>query len=485
MAANSVHADYERFANSWQRIRDVLAGEDAMKAAAERYVPRLDSQTDVEYLAYIKRGFFYNATARTVAGFLGLIFRKDPEMKIPTGSTGLGAIFHSFQDDVDLLGTTLASYSRNVIQQVITLGRVGTLIDWQDQEARAYLAFYTAENILNWRQTRLNGRLQLSLIVLREWISIPDEDSFGEHSVEQLRVLRLMPDGQGGQSCRVELWRQLPKDNDDKQLEWQILDTRLPMRHGKSLSLIPFVFHGPSNDQPQIERSPIEDIIHANIAHYRVTVDFQHGMHYTALPTAWVSGFPKETNLKIGAQAAWVTDTVGATAGYLEFRGEGLMTFERALDRIERLLTVLGSRLLESQKRVSESAEALSIRQSSESSILANLAKSSSASLTDVLRWFYWWHSTEDNPASLSTNIIKIELNTDYETALITPKEIESLVTAWQAGALSRDSLHYQFRRGELLPPGRTLDEELALIQSNPPPAPPAPTPSLSPLPSA
>lgn len=91
-------------------------------------------------------------------------------------------------------------------------------------------------------------------------------------------------------------------------------------------------------------------------------------MHFTALPTAFVTGFDKNAQLRIGSTTAWVTDTLGATANYLEFKGDGLATFERAL---ERLLAVLDSRLLESQKRVSESAEALSIRQAGESSIIA------------------------------------------------------------------------------------------------------------------
>ena len=96
------------------------------------------------------------------------------------------------------------------------------------------------------------------------------------------------------------------------------------------------------------------------------------------------------------------TDTLGATAGYLEFKGDGLMTFERALDRVERLLTVLGSRLLESQKRVSESAEALAIRQAGESSIIASISSSVTASMNEVLRWVYWWHSTERAPDDIT-----------------------------------------------------------------------------------
>jgi hypothetical protein len=43
----------------------VLAGEDAVKAAGERYLPRLDSQKDEEYAAYKARGSFFGGTART------------------------------------------------------------------------------------------------------------------------------------------------------------------------------------------------------------------------------------------------------------------------------------------------------------------------------------------------------------------------------------------------------------------------------------
>jgi len=120
-----------------------------------------------------------------------------------------------------------------------------------------------------------------------------------------------------------------------------------------------------------VELPPIGHLIAADLDHYRLTIDYRHGMHFTALPTAWVSGFPKGDELRIGSSTAWVTETVGASAGYLEFRGDGLGTFEKALDRSERLMTVLGSRLLETQKRVSESAEALALRQAGEGGITA------------------------------------------------------------------------------------------------------------------
>ena len=121
-------------------------------------------------------------------------------------------------------------------------------------------------------------------------------------------------------------------------------------------------------------------------------------MHFTALPTAWVSGFDKGSTLRIGSSTAWVTETQGATAGFLEYTGQGLTTFERAMDRDERLMAVLGARLLEGQRRVGETAAAIELRHSGENSVLSNLAISVSASLTQVLRWAYWWNSTEDLP---------------------------------------------------------------------------------------
>ncbi len=38
------------------------------------------------------------------------------------------------------------------------------------------------------------------------------------------------------------------------------------------------------------------------------------------------------------------------------------------------------------------------------------------------------------------------------------------MVQAWQSGALSRDSMLDIFRRGEVLPEGRTNEEEVRLI---------------------
>ena len=74
----SVHREYAARVEEWSRARDVLVGEDAVKVAGVKYLPRLDSQSDEEYGAYKALASFLDATSRTLEEYLDLVFRKAP-----------------------------------------------------------------------------------------------------------------------------------------------------------------------------------------------------------------------------------------------------------------------------------------------------------------------------------------------------------------------------------------------------------------------
>jgi len=473
MPVDSTHLDYDANAGAWLRARDVVAGEDAVKAAGVRYLPRLDSQTDEEYAAYKARASFFNATARTADGFVGLIFRREPTVKLPEREAGVAGALRMFAEDVDLMGTSLYTFSKHVVSEVISVGRAGTLVDWEsDGQSRAYVVRYAAEQILNWRVERLEGRNVVTMVVLSETVESPGGkgDEFEPETTEQIRVLRLARVAAGGKGQSelryvVEVWRRKEAKGKRGKSEWVKVETRIPLRLGKPLPLIPFVFHGPRHSLPHVDKLPLADIIAVNLDHYRLDADYKHGLHFTALPTAWVSGFDKSAELRIGSSTAWVAETVGATAGFLEFTGQGLTTFERAMDRDERLMAILGSRMLEAPKRVGETADAIELRQSGENSVLMTLALSVSDSVSQVLRWIYWWNSTEESPETISEDLILLQLNTDFTARGLASDEITAVVAAWQAGAISRETMFDLFRRGEVLPPGRTDEEESRLTE--------------------
>ena len=484
MPVNSTHPEYDSNLAAWLRARDVIAGDDAVKAAGVKYLPRLDSQTDDEYLGYKSRSCFFNATSRTCDGFLGLLFRRDPEVKLPDRHAGVGGALRIFSDDVDLMGTSLFTFCKGVVGEVLSVGRCGTLVDWagstgepmgKQGEDRAYVVRYTAEDILNWHTQRINGRNVVTMVVLREVIErADDDDPFAVTPVETIRVLKLDCTSAAEPRYTVEIWN---RDNSTQsgnsrtkskrnKSDWQLVETRVPLRLGKPLPMIPFIFHGPRNSLPDVDKLPLNDIIIVNLDHYRLDADYKHGLHFTALPTAWVAGFDKTAELRIGSSSAWVTETVGAVAGFLEFKGEGLGTFEKAQDRDERMMAVLGSRMLEDTKKVGETADAIELRQAGENSILMTLALSVSDSISQVLRWIYWWNSTEPLPQDVSEDLVILKINTDFTAKGLSSVELTAIVGAWQSGAISRETMFDLFRKGEVLPTGRTDNEEINLVRA-------------------
>ncbi len=166
--ANSTQPKYDASAAAWSRARDVLAGENAVKAAGEKYLPRLDLQSDGEYAAYKARACFFGATSRTVEEYLELVFRRAPVLVLPECLKGLGV-------DCDLWGLDFLRYARRVIGEVLSVGRGGSLVlgDGRFGETvlpaeRPVVSFRRAEQIVDWAVEGSGGRTWLSRLVLAD-----------------------------------------------------------------------------------------------------------------------------------------------------------------------------------------------------------------------------------------------------------------------------------------------------------------------------
>jgi hypothetical protein len=500
MPIENTHQEYAENEPKWKRTRDVLDGADAIKVKNEVYLPRLSGQTEQEYLAYKDRTPFWNATARTHEGLVGMLFRKEPEVVIKENLAGKqGQAMKDLHQDADLKGNSLEDYARKVAEEILGVGRGGTLVDFEDEQGQPYFAYYAAEDIWNWRSERIGGGMKPTMIVLHETLTEPNhaqaevgttsdkvdqkDDPFEETEIEQLRVLRLIPvtpitEDEEEESLLdapepprkyvVEIWRKVIVKGTKKKKtthHWELVQIKEPTRTGKSLEEIPFIFHGADDSDPSVDRPPLDDMIEMNLDHYRTSADYKHGMHFTALPTAWVAGFGKDTILRIGSTEAWVSDNPEAKAGYLEFEGKGLSEFNVYLGALEAKMAVLGARMLEQQKREAETAEAMHVRQGGEISVLQHIAGVLSTTLTSAMKWAYWWTGTEGHPSEIEDEDCMIGINTDFVAVKLPASDVVQLVSAWIQGGISRDSLHWNLAQGERLPPGRTSEEELELIE--------------------
>jgi hypothetical protein len=473
MPVESVHPQYEENSKKWERARDVIAGEDTVKGKGTAYLPKLSSQDQNEYGRYVTRSRFFNATARTLQALHGIIFRKlptiDPE-----------AFVKKYGEDIDMRGNSFVDYCKEVTKDVIAVGRGGTLVDWSDNEARPYFCFCPAESIINWQTKRVNGRIMLSLVVMKEETTDPlpanidpteadggEGDKYEPNCTEKIRVLELVSNGVNPQG--VEVMQYVAEEYRYGKLKgetaptWILTERKLPGRRGVPLGEIPFAFHGSENCNPSINKVPLLDVISINLHHYRTDAELNHALYFCGNPTAWVAGFDTKTELKIGSSTAWVSDNPNAKAGYLEFTGQGLKPISDELVRDQNMMAVLGAQLLGEQKRAVESAESHQIRQGGESATLMDIVYSVSASLSRVLKFAVWWEGT----MKLSEVKATVELNADLVAGTIEPARITAMVGAVQAGVMSLDSLIWNLRQGEALPPGRTIEQEKELLKEN------------------
>jgi hypothetical protein len=205
---------------------------------------------------------------------------------------------------------------------------------------------------------------------------------------------------------------------------------------------------------------PLADL---NLAHYRVTADYEHGCHYTGLPMLFLSGLELGDKEKIylGSQTAVVAPNPDADGKFIEFTGQGLGALEKNLDRKQHQMAVLGARMLESQKNGVESEGAIQMRTNGETSTLAGIANLISSQLSKVLTFTAKW-------AGINTEVV-IKLNTDYMPVTMTAQELTATVQAWQAGAISKETLFNNLKRGEVVSDSAIFEEEEEKIASNAP----------------
>ena len=438
MAVNEKHPEYLKNLTKWQLMRDALAGE----VAKEKYVPKLSDQEAEEYSAYVGRAEFYNATARTQVALTGLLFAKPPKVELPEALKTIG-------ENISLDDDSLEALAKNIADECLSVGRCGVLVDLPSVEKsdyskleaerlnlRAYATLYKAENIINWKTTKINGSNVTSLVVLAETYAEPTNDEFVEKIKTRYRVLDLH-DGYYRQRVFSET----------KAGNFEVVSEIYPSANGQKLEYLPFTFFNVNDLKTSVEKPPLLDLAKVNISHFRSEVDLEHGTHFTALPTPYVTGYQGESSekLKIGSTAVWVINDPSAKVGFLEFSGAGLSTLENRIAVKEKRMSILGARLLLDEKKTAEATETLQMRKSGENAVLTSVAATISEGIVSFLKDIAFFENIAGE------NLI-YEINTDYNLTMIEPQLLAQIIAGIQSGDIPNEVLYDALLKGELMP---------------------------------
>jgi hypothetical protein len=469
MAVDTERKEYTAMAGKWQKCRDVVAGEDAVKARGEVYLPRPSGQDHNQYSAYVTRGTFYGGTERTLAALVGMVFRKDPV-------TQVAGRIEPFLQDVTLNDTPLETFAIRLLEEVLTVGRYGILVDVQDetsgripQERRPYIVPYAAEQIINWRVTMNGGDAVLSLVVLKERreVELPD---FGYEEQTRYRVLQLL-----NGVYQVTVWQKKKNSNGQEGNQFEVVEgPSVPTRQEQPLSFIPFIMVGPTGLEADLVDPPLLALANMNLSLYRTETDLEHGAHLTALPTPVVigavyqmdaAGMPMKMTIGPGST---IELPVGGDAKMLEFSGAGLASLEtRAKVKIERM-AVLGAQLIAPNDSMhgQETVIGATSRQTASHAELKTITKTASQALTRVLRLISWWAGAATD---VNDEKVNVALNLAFDQVKVTGEELRTLVLAVQGGTMSFRWFYHIMEKGEMTPPDVTFEEEWQQIKTEQP----------------
>ena len=435
-----MHKDYTTMLPYWTRCRDAKAGEDAVKAKGEVYLPRIGGQTDEQYNSYKMRGRFFNAFNKTLLGHVGLATRKPIILDQPTA-------LEPISNNIDRNGSDVSGYLKSILAELLEVGRVITLIDYtkidalatmQDAAtARPYWIQYKAEDFIDWEYK--DG--QLIYGVFRELQETRGRQVKDEY---QYRVCRLI-DGVYTQEVYVG------EENEP-------VETIIPQVAGAPMPFIPAIIHQTDYDT-RVDLPPLMDLVNLCMSHYRLKADHAHALHYVALPTPWITGVdPDDENAPktIGPQKAWVISNDQAKVGMLEFTGQGVKAIEYELKSMEDQMAIIGARIL--LPEVSENtATASTLRSLSETSDLASMIVVVERQANYMMDFTAQWAGTAgETEVKMDKHLIPLAMDASMVTAM---------VAAQQNGGFDYETLVDNFKRAEIISPEKTVDDLLGAIE--------------------
>lgn len=441
MPVDTKHPDYVDHQKEWKMMRDCARGESAVKAEGVEYLPmpsgfavQDDGGRDM-YAAYMKRAVFPDILAPTLSGMVGLIHHREAEIEGLEEGTPLAPLWERCTLD----GLTLEEFHRRLTAEILLMGRVGALADYDESTDLPYFALYTAEAIINWAEDR-------TFFVLDEsgW----ERDGFSWVQRNKWRVLEL--------NDKIYRVRRFTTNLEDSAGE-DITPTR---RGGTELEEIPFVIAGPRDLRVRTEEPPLIGVGRSSLAVYRLDADYRHQLFHTGQETFVVSGINKDSAPKVlGSGVVLALEDPDSMAQYVGPSGTGIDAHRQAIIDERAAAVAAGARLFDGQKEA-ESGEALRIRAAAQTATLKTVAIASASALERVLR-----HAAVIN--GYDPEKIVVKPNLEFVDSKLSPSEAASLVSLWQSGTVSKQTVYENLQRGGIASEERTYDEEMELVEQD------------------
>jgi len=457
MSASTQHPEYSKYIKVWAAIEAACEGSRAIKAGKTDYLPKpnadvdgfaddaLISSNDMRYKQYIARAVYTNFTGRTLSGLKGAAFREEPEALLPLG---LEYLLENATGD----GLPLEQVAKDIVAEVLKKGRAGILVDYPSVDSglsleqvtalnlAANICLYSAESIVNWKTSNINGRNTLTLLVLKESYNAAD-DEFEHAAKDQYRVLRLDEIGYSQQLYREEV----PVT--------ELLYPRQP--NGSTFDAIPFGFVGSTNNDATIDVPPLEAIAEVNIAHYRNSADveensFIHGQLTLGVTSDLSAEQWKEMNpagIVVGARAGHF---LGSTGSFHSVQANASSLTKELMKDKEQQLVMLGAQLIV-DRNSNQTAKAAQLQHASEHSVLGDVVNNVSEAIEQAIKWCGLFMGVAGD--------VEFDINTQFFDEGVDPQMIIQAIAMYDRELITSGDVQDYGRKAGIIAADRSNDD--------------------------
>jgi hypothetical protein len=409
----------------WETMAAVCSGNQYIRDRAEIYLPIEPREPSDAWEARVEQSTLTPFTTRLIDNASNLVLRRPIWLK-----GGDDYWRDTFAKDVDGLGSSLNEYAKTLFTSGLMNGHSSTLVDYPSdtdaatlleqyqQGARAYFVHTPASSIYGWQQSGSRPYSPLSMVRIREVISVNEGNS--ERLVEQIRLIT-------PGAYRV----------------YRLGGNIAPEEGVFSLNQIPLVPFYTNRKGLLLSKPLLVDVADINIAHYRKQSDRFHSLHLAAMQTLVLEGYEApESGKSLGVNYA-ISMEPGNQAYWIKCDSGAFTAQREILQDLEGHMSTLGVTKLLGQKFIAESADAKRIDQAQANSVLALISMELETSLQRCFNIAAKYEQKEPPVVSIDR---------DFDFSILLGQDVSVLGKLHENGQLPTDVFVSILHHGEWLP---------------------------------
>lgn len=345
---DATSSDYDAMLPYWSQVETILEGAEAMRLAAETYLPKFPNETTDDYEYRRANARFTNIYADIVSNLASKPFAEEVTLAENAGSR-----FEDLQEDIDGQGNNLNVFASQTFFAGVNYaidwifvdytrvrprsdGRTLTLADQREQNLRPYWVHVPAKRMLAVYSDVVNG--QQLFVHARISENITRREGFKETCVERVRVLdrepifAMGPDGEvldqivGYAPATFQVWEKRTSGTDVRtKTQWEIADQG-PVTIGV-IPIAPFIT-GRRKEGSWRFVPPLQGVADLQVEHYQAETALKSIKELTAFPMLAGNGVQPATDasgnptpVPVGPRSVlYAPPTSGETASHGEWK---------------------------------------------------------------------------------------------------------------------------------------------------------------------